>query len=398
MLHRITFVLIIVAVLAIGLTACGAEEAEPTAAPAPTNTPLPPTATALPPTDTPIPPTHTRVVPPTDTPAPAAPTATVSTDKDKDEGPLASLVPKWTSKQLFAQSEITSYRSRMDVTASGPAFEDETDLAFKILGEYVKDPHAEHLSITIGDEVFMEMVQIGDQSWVNFAGMWIESSDEDAGNITEDFMIFDVEDIGDLSEFEKVGTETINGLETTHYHFDENVLWKVLKDEEDVEGLEGLESFSGDLYTTKDGIVVKWVMHFEGTGFNDENAETKGSMDMTYELYDINAKIDIQPPEVPSSEESLGFEIPVPEGATQTLSMAGMTTYDVVDQTIEDLADFYKTELANLGFSHDSEAALVSADFAMLTFSDGSTEISITIMPGEDDGTVQVLIMTEAGG
>ena len=198
MLHRITFVLIIVAVLAIGLTACGAEEAEPTAAPAPTNTPLPPTATALPPTDTPIPPTHTRVVPPTDTQAPAAPTATVSTDKDKDEGPLASLVPKWTSKQLFAQSEITSYRSRMDVTASGPAFEDETDLAFKILGEYVKDPHAEHLSITIGDEVFMEMVQIGDQSWVNFAGMWIESSDEDAGNITEDFMIFDVEDIGDL--------------------------------------------------------------------------------------------------------------------------------------------------------------------------------------------------------
>ena len=160
-------------------------------------------------------------------------------------------------------------------------------------------------------------------------------------------------------------------------------------------GLEELETATGDVWVTKDGIVMKWIMHFEGTGINEQNPDAEGAMDIAYELHDINASdIDIQAPEVQTTEETLGFTMPVPEGATQTMAMEGMMTYDAVDTTIEDLAKFYKKAFADLGFTEDSDAGMTSEDFSMLSFSDGSVTVSITIMAGED-GATQIMVMTE---
>jgi hypothetical protein len=412
MLRRISLILMLLVLVTSAFTACGAPpeaEAEPTAAPttaapatvAPaTATPLPPTNTPAPPTNTPLPPTNTPAPAlPTDTPAPAPAADTATPEKSSGseaEEEKIETAPKWSPGQLFAQSDIRSYRSTMNLAVAGPAFENEGDLSFVILGEYMRDPEAQRIVMNMGEEVFMEMVQIGAQAWVNYAGMWMETSAEDTGDITEDFMLFDLEDIGDLDDFDKVGAETINGMKTTHYHFTEENLFNVLRDQEDLADLEGLDSAVGDVWVNNEGVVIKWVMHFEGTGINEESPDASGAMDITYELHDINASdIDIQPPESLSSEETLGFDLPVPEGATQTMSMAGMITYDVVDRTIAELSEFYQTEFATLGFTYDAETSMTSEDYSLLAFSDGSVTVSISIFTGED-GAVQIMVMTEA--
>lgn len=392
MIRRIVLALMVAILMTAVLSACGAPEAEPTTAPAPTNTPIPATATPAPATNTPVPPTDTPVSP-TDTPAPEKSTEAEPTKPAATESGV-SAKPKWSPKDLFAQSEIKSYRSTLDFTVSGPAFEAEQNMTFVIRGEYTKDPEAQHMVIDAGEEFSMEMVQIGDRSWINFGGTWMETSSDDTGDITDELMIFNVEDIGDLDDFEKVGTDTINGFKTIHYRFDQETLFKALADPEDLVGLEGLKTATGDIWVTDDGVVMKWAMHFEGTGFDTENVEAEGTMDMTYELYDINAAdISIQPPEAPSTAESLGFELPVPEGATQTMAMEGLITFDVVDRTIEELTDFYKTEFARLGFTFDAEQSLVSAEYVALTFSNGTIDLDVSIFPG-DEGKLQVMIMT----
>jgi len=401
MLRRISLILILVILVTSALTGCGVEE-EP-AAPAATNTAVSPTNTTAPAaTNTPAPPTNTPapaatntlVVPPTNTPASEKAADTATPEPEKEDEPAAA--PKWSASQLFSQPDINSYRSTINVSMSGPAFEDESDISFVMRGEYTRDPEAQRMVIDMGDEGFMEMVQIGEKSWINFAGMWMETTSDETGDITDEMMLFDMEDIGDLDEFKKVGSETINGFKTTHYQFEEEDLFKVLKDaQEDLATLEGLDSATGDVWVTKDGVVVKWLMRLEGTGINEQNADASGAIEFSYELYDINASdIDIQPPETGSTEDTLGFTMPVPEGATQTMAMEGMITYDAVDTTVKDLTDFYKKAFADLGFTEDADAGMTSADFSMLTFSDGSTTVSVSIMAG-DDGALQIMVMIE---
>ena len=87
-------VALIVLVLALTLAGCNRrQQAEPTARPQPTDTPVPPTDTPVPPTDTPVPPTDTPV-PPTDTPVPPTATAMPPTATPAPE-PIVTIPNGW---------------------------------------------------------------------------------------------------------------------------------------------------------------------------------------------------------------------------------------------------------------------------------------------------------------
>ena len=389
MSYRNSLLFAMAVLMAVALAACGAAPAEQPAAPAPTHTPLPPTDTPVPPTDTPVPPTATPV-PPTNTPAAPAPTSAAGTTQPAVDEPTP-LGPVTLS--VFTLPGISSYRMRMEFTAAGAAFEEQQQVpgAIQMTGEFVKEPPAQRLVIRSGEEVFAEMVKIGERSWTSFAGMWMETTGEEAPDFTEEFLFFDVNELGRLDEFEKVGKEEVNGIMTIHYRFNKETLRRALGAAAEIEEWEMLTTAEGDMYVSPDGFIVKWNMRFEGAGLNTDKPEASGSVTTTYQIYDLNAPIEIKPPE--QAGAGLGIDLPVPEGAKPTLVMERMVTYEIAEATVEDLVEFYKTKLPALGFTLNEDDTLVSEDFANLTFTGEGIKLSISIFAG-DEG-FQIMITTE---
>lgn len=405
--HTIIFTMF--TLFALLLAACGGgQEAESTATPAPaTETSVPPTATAAP-TNTPA---------PTNTAEPAA----EPTDTPADEaaaGEADSTAPSGLTEDAFALPGVDSYRSRMSISVSGEAFQvDEGDgeglnaqellQGFEITGEHTKEPPAHHITVKLGGETFAETIQISNTTWVKspmFGGdSWMQSDSQDdmVSSFTPDiFTASELEDVA--NEFEEVGTEEINGIEVTHYRADKDILSGLmdLQSETDLAQLNQADTAQMDMYISNEGVLVKWTMKIEGTGLNDQKPDAQGSMDISVELYDFNADdISIEAPEAPSASDTMGFEVPMPEGATQTFSMQGMTSFEVSGTTIDDLASFYQEEMANLGFEYNDSNSMTSGEFASLNFSGNDMEVAINITTGDgEDAPLQVIVQTDQMG
>lgn len=363
--------------LVLVLAACGGG-----AAPAP--------ATAVSPTEAP-PPTATTPPPPTATTAPPA-TETVGT-------PLEGATPEATDeateatavKNVFDLPGVKSYRSRTSISTLGPAFEDEDVQSLEILGEYVKEPPAQHTVISAGDEESLEAIQIGDQSWVKFGENWVESSGQPLPDFTSALTMFDIADIEqDLGKLKEVGSEKVNGYDTTHYTFDKSTLLKLLDEEASREDIEKIDVARGDFYVAREGFVVKWSMHLEGKGVNEAKPDAVGAMDIKHELYDFNATFEITPPETPSASENLGFDLPLPDGATQSFSMEGVAVYTIPNLSVKEAADFFTEALPQAGFELDPTLNSVGEDGAFLSFQGNDLSLNIAIAP--KDSGVEVTI------
>lgn len=394
-------VLLPVMIMLLLLAACGGDTQEPTA------TPVPPTATPVPPTATPE---------PTDTPAPTPTSAEAPTAEEEPEEEPQSTTIEGLTENAFALPGVESYRSRTTISVSGPAFEAEGEDAeesmaalmqgFEIEGEHTQNPTAHHVTVRMGGEVFAETIQIEDKAWAKSAFMgdtWTETEASDTDELTSGFAgdLGEVFSVSELEEFlgklERVGTEEVNGIQTVHYSADKEVMRGII-DESDPDALaefENADLVQMDFYITKEGVLVKWEMHIEGTGLNEENPEASGTMTFTSELYDFNADITIEPPETPSASETMGFDLPMPEGASQSFSIQGMTTLEVPDATIQELVEFYVQGMTGIGFQHDEENSFTSAEFATLTFTQNDTEVTIAISPGDSpDAPLQVIVQS----
>lgn len=354
------------------LTACGGSTGPAAATSVPPTAPPPPTATPEPPL-------------PTQAPTPAAAGETPAATDEPEEPTVA--------REVFDLPGINTYRSRTTISVVGPAFEDEEFQSLEILGEYIKEPPAQHTIMNSGSEETLETVQIGDKSWVRFGENWIESSGQDLPDFTTGLTMFDMADIEkDLGKLEKVGSEKVNGFDTTHYTFDKGTLLKLLDEEASKEDIARIDVARGDFYVATEGFVVKWSMHLEGKGVNQDKPDAVGAMDLKHELYDFNAKIEITPPETPAASENLGFDLPLPDKATQSFSMEGMAVYTIPGLTVAEAADFFTTRLPDAGFELDQNMSTVTEESAFLSFKGDGLNLSISIAP-KDDG-VEVSVMT----
>ncbi|MCZ7574848.1 MAG: hypothetical protein M5U01_40370 [Ardenticatenaceae bacterium] len=360
--------------------------------------PAPAAATAVPPTAAP-PPTAPPPPPPTVTAAPRA-TAGEAANAPASAAPGATEEPSEpaATKSVFDLPGITSYRSRTTVSVLGPAFEDEDFQKLEILGEYIKEPPAQHTVINTGQKENLEAIQIGPKSWVSFGGNWVESSGQSLPDFTSGLTMFDVTDIEkDLGKLNKAGSEKVNGYDTTHYTFDKGTLLKLLDKETSKEDIAKIDVAHGDFYVAREGFVVKWSMHLEGKGVNENKPEAVGAMDLKHELYDFNAKIEIAPPEMPSASDNLGLDLPLPDGATQSFSMEGMAVYAIPGLSVQEATDFFTTTLPEAGFELDKDTSSISDERALLTFKGNGLNLNIMLVPKDDGVEATVSTNKEEG-
>ncbi|HEY2980789.1 MAG TPA: hypothetical protein VGJ22_06380 [Anaerolineales bacterium] len=174
---------------------------------------------------------------------------------------------------------------------------------------------------------------------------------------------------------DEAGAETINGVASNHYTFDEHAV-----------ALRDLADSTGELWIASDGgYVVKYVLTSNGrSDYFGEGIE--GTLTEDYELSGVGDPLNIQ---LPADCPPGLVDAPRLGDASNVVSDLGVLMYTTASG-VQDAAAFYQQELPNLGWQATGEP-IVEDTSAWLEFEkDGETLwVSITI---EEDGTKTVQI------
>jgi hypothetical protein len=298
--------------------------------------------------------------------------------------------PAFTDLQsaVAALDQFDSYRMDMTITFDGTSDGESRSGTMRFQSAFLAEPRSSQVILTFdgnlgGDMEGVESLtftEIGDRSYTIFPGFGcMTGSADETGAMGGEFDDFaDTENIlGEIQSAEYVGEETINGVRTFHYRFDEN----------DVAQDGDFDEMEGHIYIAQENrYVVRMVV--DGRGkldlFDDEEVED-GAIRIEYLITDVNAPLVIEPP---AECAGAGSEYPVMDGATGLSSMAGFMSYDV-SAPLEEVIAFYESQMAALGYS-SGDSQTIFAGGAFLSFLQNGTTINVTL--SEDGGAVSVLI------
>jgi hypothetical protein len=214
-------------------------------------------------------------------------------------------------------SDIQSFRFEMTLKANLPTTpEAETPESGGAMGDFLGAltglmgdmkmegaiivPDRSSMEMTVGGHEFGSFVQIGSKQWMKVAGLtdWTEepASDESGMLFSPiDFCESTEADISSALSGMKGEKETVNGIETVHYHIDKAdlaLLQDFLGSTEDLGDLP--EEFTMDIWLAEDG---DWPvrMNFAASG-KDDNGQPL-SFEISVEFKDFNdSSIKIEPP------------------------------------------------------------------------------------------------------
>ncbi|MBX7214874.1 MAG: hypothetical protein K1X39_12745 [Thermoflexales bacterium] len=173
--------------------------------------------------------------------------------------------------------------------------------------------------------------------------------------------------------------ETVNGVVTDQYDFNENVA-----------DLGASSSASGSIWVARDG---KYPVRYTVKVDNAKSVLSRGTntgvgtLTMTYNTTDVNKVAAIQ---VPADCAAPGGNFPVPANATEKSSFGSMITFKTTD-SVANVVAFYKKEMAALGYKLSEDNAL-GADLAMQTWAKDNSSVSIMISRSDN---VTNVILTE---
>jgi hypothetical protein len=393
-------ILLIVAILsfALLLAACGGGEAEqPTdtggekAVVAATNTPMPES------TDTPVPePTDTLAPPPTDTPVPEP------TDTPAPELNPANITQP---EKLF-----DSVRSRgnfsVDIQYASGESEEQT-MTFEMDWVKTDNEYGSDMSMVMsgfgggeeGAPDSMAIYSVGDTTSMNIGGEWMSSPRDPDELDTMPSIFQSPEDFTDqLEDLEKVGKETVHGIKTTHYKFEDVALLADILSEEDFAEAKMFSNIGGDIWVARDGNwVVKMSYEVSGKDIPDDGSG-KGSIDSAkiiwdFEVYEINTLDSIELPEDAPAPGEVGIpgfepgEFPIPDDTTMQGGFGGIYMLESALGE-EEVNAFYDEALPALGWTKE--------EGFMPTWSKGDSSFTLMVTPGDTGGT-SIMIMTEEG-
>ncbi|MFQ5576486.1 MAG: hypothetical protein ACE5G8_05795 [Anaerolineae bacterium] len=304
-------------------------------------------------------------------------------------------------------ANFTSYRTQLVMTYEGTT-SSGTPTAGKIdvLTEQTKEPPALHMTMRVeGDTVaemggqgLVEVYTVGDTtylqnpedgSWMSFSGGGAEDA-FGGGFLSADELV----DIPKTAR-RSLLPQTVNGISTWHYTFDESDI---------VDETTSLQSASGEMWVAVDGgYPVKFVMEATGSSMSEAEGELfeSGSFKIEYELKDVNAGFTITPPEEAlnaggffggSGEETGQTDLPMLDDADVQFSMAGMVSYYTA-AGVNQVVEFYRAQLPPLGWTADTSFEMVSDDGALLNFTKEGVELTLSVNR-EDDGRVNVSLFS----
>ena len=290
--------------------------------------------------------------------------------------------------------QFNSYRIEMqiDVTETGDGSQSGS---IDLSAQRVLDPPANRTTMSVSGDLSedfpvgaeLSFTEVEGRNYVVLPGFGcISGGEAEAAAPTEQFndLLDTGQLVGEITDAEFVGEETVNGQSVYHYRFDEN----------DLRESEGnLRELDGHLYVAKEErYVVRMVV--DGVGDLDalgNELQGGGDVHLQYDVMDVGQPLVI---EVPEECGSAGSEYPVMEGATDLSAFEGLTTY-TVEASLEEVATFYQEEMAAAGYEMGSDPVTME-DLVMLSFTaPDRPDVSVTL--NAEGGSVNVLITAEGG-
>jgi hypothetical protein len=288
---------------------------------------------------------------------------------------------------LSREFDFDSYRFLLMMTFEGLDDSGNT-INQRIEGDiaYVTDPPSMQMTLSVEGveeaedlgEIFM--AQTGDMTYVVVPGFGCVSSPASEGDLMDanpwsDFVDPDTL-LEDVSGARRVGEETVNGIPTVVYEFDETLL-----DEESE-----MERVVGTVFVAKEGnYLVRMVLDGEGSlSPVDGGATDSGTIHIEFDLADVNQPIEIEIPADCDSQGGQGLDLPMLEDASEVASFAGFLSYQSQESTDTAVA-FYGDALAALGWAMDEASSVISSGSAIL-FYEKEDEV-ITLFIGDDPST-----------
>lgn len=224
---------------------------------------------------------------------------------------------------------------------------------------------------TIGDVRYMYSQEVDEAKCISF-------SSDDA--ISPPDTMFSPQDIlGDTGEARlEEKAVMLNGVRTDRY---------VIEMSQGMGLLSGGE-MKAEAWVAQEG---NFLVRYKGTATGKtilfDNAE--GTITWDYQLEDINNVSEIELPEI-CAAQAPAADIPLPDNATERSQFGGVTSF-LTEDSPEDVAEFYQTELPRQGWGEKEVSEL--GNLRLLTFTKGERTLNITINP-DDKGTTVLIVET----
>jgi hypothetical protein len=173
----------------------------------------------------------------------------------------------------------------------------------------------------------------------------------------------------------EAGSETVNGVTTNHYQFDQNAL-----------GEQNLGQSSGEVWVASSGgFVVKYLLTTKAKAdyFGDG---IEGTLTSDYELTDVGKPVKIQLPAVCPAGM---IDVPKLPDASNVDNEPGILTY-TTSSSAADVAAFYQKQLPGLGWTLQGQVDVADGK-ALMDFINGILDISISITSDAGLTTVNIV-------
>ncbi len=319
--------------------------------------------------------------------------ATEESTADESEAEESSQEPASDEGPVIAEDALQgldSYQSKMSfqmVTDEGV----QEQMIFEVRA--TRDPAAQHIIIQgLDDSETMEMVQIEGQQWLRFGDSWMQTQAEDPETFMDEGLFLSPEDVADFADdedYEFVGKERVNGLQTRHYRLNMTTMDTLFAQAY----LEDVDEVSIDVWVSDEANLPAFAVRFlmDAKGEVDDEG-TKGTFTVEQEITAVNTNIVIEPP-AEAATGGLPEDIPLHPDAQELTSMAGMTIFSV-DRRLEDVTTFYNEQLSAAGWTEDEASGFSSDEVVMQSWTKDNRTLQVNVS-AEDDGGVGVMLMLE---
>jgi len=289
------------------------------------------------------------------------------------EAPALEVAPDALSGLDSYRMRLTSQWTPKDGSPEGMVMEEE----------FTREPAASRMVIDTGEQGATEIVRVGDTMWFcsNGSCAQTQQSEED---LESGFgaLAFKPEDFAANTDYDYAGKESVNGINTRHYVLKLSEVQVALLSQGKVSDIKA------DVWVADESGLPEFVARYQIT-WKEVRTEREGSTVFSYEIYDVNAPITIEPPE--GAAKNLPEDVPMYDGATELFATEGMVTFSAADD-VATVGEFYSTGLAAQGWTKGSDDSFEGMVSQTWTKDDRTLNLMIAT---KDEGGSSVIITLE---